>query len=66
MRPAFAILDAHLDAQHGVQVGEGFVEEKDPRIADDGATDCDAITLAAGELLWKPTDERRRLQISAG
>ena len=45
-------LNAHLHPQLGVQVAEGFIEQEDPRIADDGAADRHALALAAGELTW--------------
>ena len=44
-------LGAHLHAQLRVQVGERFVHQEDLRIADDGAAQSDALTLAAGERL---------------
>ena len=39
-------LDAHLDAQFGVKVGERFVEEEDFRLSHDRPTDRDSLTLA--------------------
>ena len=42
-------LRAHLVAELGVEVGEGFVHEEDLRLADDGAADGDTLALAAGE-----------------
>ena len=43
-------LDPHLDAEHGVEVGERLVEEEDLRLADQRPADGDALALAAGEL----------------
>ena len=44
-------LDAHLDAQFGVEIGERLVEQEHLRLAHDGAADGDALALAAGQLL---------------
>ena len=44
-------LGARLDAQLGVEVGEGLVHEEHRRLADDRPTERDALALAAGELL---------------
>lgn len=44
-----ADLGPHGDAHFGVEVGKGFIEEKDLGIADDGATDGDALALTTGE-----------------
>jgi hypothetical protein len=38
---------AHLDAELGVEVGEGLVEEEDLGLAHDGAAHGDALALAA-------------------
>ena len=43
-------LNAHLDAQLGVEVGEWFVKEKHRRFAHDGAAHGHPLALAAGEL----------------
>ncbi len=50
-------LDAHWDAQRGVEVGEGLVEKERPGAAHDGAADGDALALAAGELAWGGVQE---------
>ena len=42
--------DAHMDAQFGVQVGQGFVKQKDLRLAHDGAANGDPLTLATGQV----------------
>ena len=47
----FADLDAHGDAQLGVEVRQRLVEQKHLRLAHDGAAHRDALALAAGELL---------------
>ena len=44
-------LGARLDAQLGVEVGERLVHQEDGGLAHDGATQRDALALAAGELL---------------
>ena len=40
-------LDPHVDAQFGVEVGQGLVEQKDLRMAHNGATDGDTLALTA-------------------
>ncbi len=42
--------DLHGLAQAGVECGEGFVQEQDLGLADDGAGEGDALLLAAGKL----------------
>ena len=44
-------VQTHLHAQLGIQVGERFVEHKDPRITYDGAANGHTLALAAGKLL---------------
>ena len=44
-------LGAGLDAQLGVEVGERLVHEEHGRLAHDGASERDALALAAGQLL---------------
>ena len=41
--------DAHLGAQGGVEVGQGFVEQEDFGVAHNRAADGDTLALAAGE-----------------
>ena len=41
---------ADLDAEEGVEGGEGFVEEEDTGADDEGAGEGDALLLASGEL----------------
>ena len=43
-------LDAHLDAQLGVEVGQRLVEQEHVRLAHQRPADGDALALAAGEL----------------
>ena len=45
-----ADLDAHLDAELGVEVRQRFVEQEHLGFADHGAAHGDALALAAGEL----------------
>ena len=45
-----ADLAAHLDAQLRVEIGERLVHEAHRRLGDDGATERDALLLAAREL----------------
>ena len=45
------MLGARLDAQLGVEVRERLVHQEHLRLADDRATERDALALAAGELL---------------
>ncbi len=49
-------LDAHRDAQRGVEVGQRLVEQEDLGIAHDGAADGDALALAAGKLLGQAVE----------
>ena len=44
------ISDAHLDAQLGVEVGEGLVHEEGLGVANDGAAHRHPLALAAGEV----------------
>ena len=45
---------AHFHSQLGVQVGEGFIHEKDFRVDDNGPCQGNALLLAAGELGGHP------------
>ena len=45
------VIWARLDAQLGIKIRERLVKEEDLRLAHDGATDGDALTLTTGELL---------------
>ena len=40
---------AQVAAQGGIEVGEGFVEEDESGLEDEGATECGACRLTAGE-----------------
>ena len=46
-----ADLGTHVNAQLGVQVGQGFVEEQHAGLNDQGAGEGYALLLAAGELV---------------
>ena len=46
----FAQFAADLDAQLGIEVGQGFVEQQQLRLDRDGARQRDALLLPAGEL----------------
>jgi len=46
-----ADLDAHLLAQLGVEVGQGFVEQQQPRLHHQAARERDALLLPARELV---------------
>ena len=48
MKPAK--LAAHLLAEGGVEVAEGFVQEEGVGLADEGAAEGDSLSLSAGEL----------------
>src|SRR6266568_3017860 len=50
-------LDAHLDPQFRVEVGERLVEQKDLRVPHDGPAHGHALALAAGELARLPLQE---------
>ena len=50
-------LGARLDAQLGVEVGERLVHQEHRGLAHDGATERDALALAAGELLRLAIEE---------
>ena len=58
----FSNMQAHLNAQLGIQVGEGFIKHKHPWITHDGATDRHALALAAGKLLRFAIQQMRELQ----
>ena len=51
-------LGAHLHAQLGVEIRQRLVEQEDRRLADDRASDRDALALAAGELRRPPLEQR--------
>jgi len=44
---------AHVDAEPGIEVGEGLVEEQDPGLDHDGAGQGDPLPLTPGELMGK-------------
>ena len=41
---------AELGAHLGIKIGEGFVEEEDAGLADDGTADSDTLLLSAGKI----------------
>src|SRR5690606_29838366 len=51
-------LDPHLDAQLGVEVREGLVEEEDVRLTHDRAAQRDTLPLAAGQFTGSPPEQR--------
>ena len=59
-------LGAHGDAELGVEVGEGLVEEEGDGVADDGAADGGALALAAGELAGAAVEELVDLEQAGG
>src|SRR3954468_9809171 len=59
-------LDAHLDAQRRVEVGERLVEQKGLGLADDGTSDRDSLALAAGELARFTVEIGREVQRRGG
>ena len=61
-----ADLEAHLDAQRGVEVRERLVEEEGVGGPDDGAAHGDALALAAGELGRLPLQQVVELQHRGG
>ena len=52
----------HLDAEHGVEVGERLVEEEDLRLAHQRPADRHALALAAGELRRPPVEQPLELE----
>ena len=59
-------LGAHGDAQFGVEVGQGLVEQEDLRVAHDGAAHGDALALAAGELARIAVEQLREAEDLGG
>jgi hypothetical protein len=57
---------AHVHPQRGVQVGQRLVEQEQPRVADDGAADGDALALAAGQLRRLAVEQILHLQDARG
>jgi hypothetical protein len=57
-----ADLVAHRDAKLGIEVRQRLVEEEDRRLANDRATDRDALPLAARELRRPPLEQRVEAQ----
>ena len=59
-------LGAHLHAQLGIEIGQGFVEQKDLGVAHDRAPHCDALPLTAGKLLRPPVQQIHDVQYAGG
>jgi porphobilinogen deaminase len=55
-----ADLEAHFLAQLRVEVGQGLVHQAHRRFGDNGATERDALLLAAGELSRLAVEQRRK------
>ena len=55
-------LDPHLRAQLRIEVGERLVEQEQLRFAHDRASDRDALSLPARELLRLAVEQRADLQ----
>jgi hypothetical protein len=47
-----AQLRPHLEAQHGIEVGQGLIEQEGLRLAHQGTTQRHALALAARERAW--------------
>ena len=58
--------DAHMHAEFGIKVRQRYIEQKDLRVADDGATDGDALALAAGQVLGLAVQKRPEFQNAGG
>ncbi len=52
---------AQLTAHLGVERAERLIEQKQPRLDRERAGKCDALALAAGQLIWKPLIEAGEL-----
>ena len=59
-------LDAGVDAQCGIEVGQRLVEQEDLRLAHDGTADRDALALAAREFARAALQQRLELQDARG
>ena len=57
---------AHLDPQFGIEVGKRLVEQKQFRVAHDGAAHRDALALTAGQLPRFAGEERLQTQQRGG
>jgi hypothetical protein len=53
---------AHMGAQLGVQIGQGFVHQEGGRVADQRPGEGHALALAAGQFGRAAVEERRNLQ----
>ncbi|MNW18291.1 hypothetical protein D3C71_2177980 [compost metagenome] len=55
-------LAAHVDAQFRIEVRQRLVKQENPRFAHDSATDRDALSLAARQILRPPLKQLVDLQ----
>jgi hypothetical protein len=53
---------AGVEAELGIEVAEGFIEEEDAGASDDGAAEGDALALTAGEFARAAVEEGRDLE----
>lgn len=53
---------AQVASQGGIEMGEGFVEEDEARLKDQGATDGGACGFAAGECGWEVMETRAEIE----
>ncbi len=58
----FGDVQAHIDAQFGIQVRKRLIKHKHPRITHDGATNRHALALSTGELFRFAIQQVRQLQ----
>ena len=59
-------LDAGIDPERRIQIGQRLVEEEDAGLAHDGPADGNPLALAAGELAGLAVQERRQMQDLGG
>src|SRR6266481_6278137 len=52
----------HLHAEFCVKVRQGFIEQEDSRVADNRASDGDALSLSARKLPWLSLQQGFNLQ----
>ena len=58
----FGDMQAHLNAQFGIEVRKGFIKHKHPWITYNSAADGNALTLTARKLLRLTIQQMRELQ----
>src|SRR5689334_21650530 len=59
-------LYAHVIAKLSIEIAQGFIEQKEQRIANDRAADRDALTLAARKLTWESLEQLRNAEHLGG